>query len=125
MGGLSVALFFQAQAFGRDVETARTMVVNMVVVAEIFYMFNVRYLHMRSMTWRGAMGTPIILGAIAIVIIAQALFTYAPAMQILFDSRPLTLVEGAVILALGLGLFVLLEVEKAVMRRLGWFEELA
>src|SRR3546814_17100920 len=76
------------------------MVVNMLVVAEIFYLFNVRYLHMRSLTWRGAVGTPAVLGAIAVVAIAQLVYTYAPFMQTIFESRALTLGDGALIVAL-------------------------
>ncbi|MPT48400.1 MAG: cation-transporting P-type ATPase [Sphingobium sp.] len=124
MAALALGLFFYAQYMGRDVETARTMVVNGLIVAEIFYLFNVRYLHMRSLTLRGALGTPAVLAAIAVVIIAQLLFTYAPFMHAIFESRPLTLMEGAIIIACGAALFLLLEAEKLVMRRMGWFEEL-
>ncbi len=45
-------------------------------------------------------------------------------MQSLFDSRPLTLADGALIVAIGAGLMAVLELEKALMRRTGWFEEL-
>src|SRR3546814_14910260 len=48
LAALSLGVFFHTLGQGRDLETARTMVVNMLVVAEIFYLFNVRYLHMRS-----------------------------------------------------------------------------
>src|SRR3546814_20559965 len=99
--------------------TARTMVVNMLVVAEIFYLFNVRYLHMRSLTWRGAVGTPAVLGAIAVVAIAQLVYTYAPFMQTIFESRALTLGDGALLVALGAPLFLCLEAENLLMRRLG------
>ena len=125
LAGIGLGLFFHALERGRDLETARTLVVNALIVAEIFYLFNVRYLHMRSLTWRGALGTPAVLGAIAIVVIAQLLFTYAPFMQAIFDTRPLSIADGAIIGALGVLLFVLLEGEKLLMRRLGWFEELA
>ncbi|MGB3928774.1 MAG: HAD-IC family P-type ATPase [Sphingobium sp.] len=122
---LALGVFFHAVERGRDLETARTMVVNMLVVAETFYLFNVRYLHMRSLTWRGALGTPAVLGAVAIVIIAQFLFTYAPFMNAIFESRPLEVGDGALIIGLGLGLFLSLEAEKLLMRRFAWFEELA
>src|SRR3546814_12648670 len=69
LAALSLGVFFHTLGQGRDLETACTMVVNMLVVAEIFYLFNVRYLHMRSLTWRGAVGTPAVLGAIAVVAI--------------------------------------------------------
>lgn len=124
LAALSLGVFFHTLGQGRDLETARTMVVNMLVVAEIFYLFNVRYLHMRSLTWRGAVGTPAVLGAIVVVAIAQLVYTYAPFMQAIFESRALTLGDGALIIALGATLFLCLEAEKLLMRHLGWFEEL-
>jgi magnesium-transporting ATPase (P-type) len=124
LSAAALGVFFHALAEGRGTEVARTMVVNMLVVAEIFYLFNVRYLHMRSLTWRGALGTPAVLAAIAVVVLAQLLFTYSGFMNELFDSRPLTLADGALIVGIGIALMLFLEAEKLVMRRLGWFEEL-
>lgn len=122
--GAALGIFFQTLAEGRGIEVARTMVVNMLVVAEIFYLFNVRFLHTGSLTWRGVLGTPAVLAAIAIVVTAQLAFTYLPAMNALFDSRPLTLHDGGLIVVIGIALMLLLEGEKLLMRRVGWFKEL-
>lgn len=122
--GVVLIVFFETLASGRGIETARTMVVNMLVVAEIFYLFNVRFLYVGSLTWRGILGTPAVLAAIAIVVAAQLAFTYLPVMNALFESRPLTLRDGTILIAIGIGLMLLLEGEKVLMRRLGWFKEL-
>lgn len=114
----TLAVFFMALDDGRDVETARTMVVNMIVVLEIFYLFNVRYLGQTSFTLRGALGTRPVLIAIAVVVLAQLAFTYAPPMQALFDTRPLTIADGALIIAIGVALMAVLEVEKWIARRI-------
>ena len=100
------------------------MVVNMFIVGETFYLFNVRYLHMSSFTWRGVLGTPAVLIAIAVLYAAQAIYTYAPFMNAIFETRPLGLADVLLLGGVGLLLLLLLEVEKIVMRRLGWFEEL-
>src|SRR3546814_6006370 len=42
---VTLGIFFYTLDQGRGLEVARTMVVNMFIVAEIFYLFNVRYLH--------------------------------------------------------------------------------
>lgn len=120
----TLGIFFHTLGQGRGIEVARTMVVNMFIVGEIFYLFNVRYLHMTSFTWRGALGTPPVLIAIAILLAAQALFTYAPFMNAIFASRPLQFADGALLAGIGFLLMLLLEAEKHIMRRLGWFEEL-
>src|SRR5690606_10539939 len=46
----ALSIFFYALDRGLGVEVARTMVVNTIVVLEIFYLFNVRYLNMTSFT---------------------------------------------------------------------------
>jgi calcium-translocating P-type ATPase len=115
----SFGIFAWALWRGFDVDTARTMVVNTLVVMEIFYLFNVRYMHMRSISWRGALGTPIVLAAIVAVVVAQLAFTYAPFMHTLFASRPVPLLDGLLIVAIGVAVMLILEVEKTIMRRTG------
>ena len=120
----ALGIFFYTLDQGRGVEVARTMVVNMFVIAEIFYLFSVRYLHVTSFTWRGALGTPPVLLAIAVLAVLQLTFTYAPFMHAAFGSRPLTATDWLVLGVTGFGLMLLLELEKAAMRRWGWFSEL-
>jgi magnesium-transporting ATPase (P-type) len=117
-GAGALAIFFYALKRGLGVDMARTMVVNAVVVFGVFYLFNVRYLHMTSITLRGALGTPAVLIALAAVIVAQLTFTYAPFMHELFESRPVRIGDGIVIIAAGVLLMALLESEKIVLRRL-------
>jgi magnesium-transporting ATPase (P-type) len=120
-GGL--AIFFYALGRGSDLETARTMVVNVIVVFEIFYLFNVRYLHMTSFTWRGLLGTPAVLIAVALATAAQFAFTYAPFMQALFDTRPVAFLDGVAIVVAGVIFMLVLEAEKIALRRLRLFEQ--
>jgi len=109
---------------GHDVATARTMVVDMLCVLEIFYLFNVRYLHGTSFSLEGLRGTPAVLAAIAAVVIAQFAFTYLPWMQAIFDTRPVPLLEGVIIVLVGVCTMALLEIEKWMLRKVGWFDEL-
>ena len=128
-----VSLLFVAGTFGifawalwrgHDVDTARTMVVNTLVVMEIFYLFNVRYMHTASISWRGVMGTPILLAAIGAVTAAQFAFTYAPFMNALFSSRPVPFADGLLIVASGVAVMLILEAEKTFMRRTGLMDRL-
>ncbi|GLK72016.1 HAD-IC family P-type ATPase [Ancylobacter dichloromethanicus] len=115
------AIYGQAVWRGQEMEMARTMVVNTLVVMEIFYLFNVRFLHMTSITWRAALGTPAVLLALAAIVAAQLAFTYLPVMQAVFDTRPVALLDGVLIVAVGVALMIVLELEKALLRRLGLF----
>jgi len=128
-----VSLLFTAGAFGvyqyaiargMDVAMARTMVVNTICVLEIGYLFSVRYLHATSFTIAGLRGTPAVLAAVAAVVVAQLAFTYLPFMQRLFDTRAIGLLDGLVSIGIGAALLCLLEIEKALLRKLRWFEEL-
>jgi len=120
----ALAVFFHALDRGLGLEAARTMVVNAIVVFEIFYLFNVRYLHMTSFTPRGALGTPPVLIALAVVVAAQFAFTYAPFMQELFDTRPLAVLDGLLVVGAGVVLMLVLEAEKVLLRRLRLFSDL-
>ena len=104
---------------GASVELARTVAVNTLVCMEVFYLFSVRYLKARSFTWQGVRGTPRVLVAVAGVVLLQMLFTYAPPMQRLFHTEALASAWGASILACGAMVLVLLELEKALLRRWG------
>lgn len=119
-----ISVFTWALERGHDIATARTMVVNTLCVLEIFYLFSVRYLHGPSFSLQGLKGTPAVLGAIAAVVVAQLMFTYTPWMQRLFHTGAVPLLEGLAILGCGALLLLILELEKALLRRLGWFEEL-
>ncbi len=110
-------MFFWAGARGLPIEEARTIVVNTLVVLEVFYLFSVRYLYQTSFTWTGLLGTPAVLIGVCGVAVAQLLFTYAPFMQIIFATRAISLMDGAAIIGLGVALFLILEGEKLIRKR--------
>jgi magnesium-transporting ATPase (P-type) len=104
-------------AQGFSIEMARTHAVNTLVVMEVFYLFSVRSLRTRALTLTGIIGTRAVAVAVLVVVSLQLIFTYAPFMQFFFDSRPMGLREAAIILGVGIAVFALLEVEKAVRNR--------
>jgi len=104
--------FILATVQGASIEEARTIAVNTLVVLEIFYLFSVRYLKAPSITWRGIVGTPVVLIAVGVVTALQLLFTYAPFMKAFFDVRPLSPLQGLEIVAVGIAVLLILEAEK-------------
>jgi magnesium-transporting ATPase (P-type) len=114
-------MFFWAEARGLPVETARTMVVNTIVVLEIFYLFSVRFVHGTSLTWRGVLGTRPVLIGVGLVTLAQFAFTYAPFMQLVFDTRAVALLDGVAVVMVGIALLAIIETEKQASRIIsGW-----
>ncbi|AGA85780.1 cation-transporting P-type ATPase [Stutzerimonas stutzeri] len=104
---------------GATVEAARTVAVNTLVCMEVFYLFSVRYLKAPSFTVQGVKGTPRVLVAVFGVFALQLLFTYAPFMQSLFASEALSLTTGVLVVLAGVAVLLILEIEKALLRRVG------
>ena len=113
-------MFAWALVRGLSVEEARTIVVNTIVVMEIFYLFSVRNLRLTSLSWEGVLGTPAVLIGVALVAALQFAFTYLPFMQTLFESRPVALLDGLAVVGVGIALLAILEVEKLIRRRIGF-----
>ncbi len=111
-------VFFWSQSEGHSLENARTMVVNTLVVMEIFYLFSVRYVHGTSLTWRGVLGTRAVLIGVATVTLCQFAFTYLPPLQAVFGTTGLSIGEGLIVVGIGFVLLAVVEIEKAVRQRL-------
>jgi magnesium-transporting ATPase (P-type) len=73
--------------------------------------------HGPSLTWTGVLGTPAVLIGVGVVVLAQFVFTYLPWMHAVFATRPVALVDGLVIVAIGIALFLVVEAEKFVLER--------
>ncbi|MEM1102835.1 MAG: cation-transporting P-type ATPase [Pseudomonadota bacterium] len=104
---------------GDAIPYARTMAINTLVVFEIAYLFFVRNIYGASLTWSAAKGTRIIWICVVVVTTLQFAITYAPPLQTVFGTAPVTLTDGVLVLGLGAALFVLLEIEKQLRLSLG------
>jgi cation-transporting ATPase F len=109
-------LFEWELALGAGLEQARTVAVNVVIVAELFYLFNCRSLRMSPFRL-GFFGNVWALGGAALMLAAQALFTYAPAMNRFFQSAPVGLSSWARVAGVGLAVFLAVEAVKVLERR--------
>lgn len=102
---------------GHKPALAQTLAVNTLVAMEVFYLFSVRYLKAPSFSWIGVRGTPRVLAAVGTACALQLAFTYAPFMHTWFGSAPLPLPWLAVSAGIGLAVLLVLELEKALLRR--------
>jgi len=103
-------------ADGGTLDYARTMAVNGLVMGQIFYLLNTRYFSAPAWTAEGITGNRVVLIAIGVCIALQLLFTYAPVMNLLFETAPLDALAWAKCIAVGIVVFVLVEAEKALAR---------
>jgi magnesium-transporting ATPase (P-type) len=110
-------LFVQARAWGYDIETARTMAVNALVMFEAFYLLNVRHILAPTLNVDGLFGSRIALAAVAAVIVFQLVLTYLPLMHTLFGTAPLAAGDWVVVVIVGATVLPLVEIEKYFLRR--------
>jgi len=118
--------FDAAAAFGREaplvVEVgsglgeARTAAVNTLVATQLFYLLNARFLKRSSFGLHSLRGNPALLIATLALACFQLAFTYLPSLQGLFGSAPLDGAHWLSALISGVVVFVLVEIEKAVLR---------
>lgn len=100
-----------------SIEYARTVAVNTLVMFEIFYLLNTRFLKTPVLTKGGLTGDRLIYVAIVAVLSAQIVFTYVPFMQRLFDTRSISFLEWLLIIMVAFSVFVLVEIEKYILQK--------
>jgi magnesium-transporting ATPase (P-type) len=104
---------------GSSFEVVRTAVVNMLVVSQVFYLFNVRHFTASALRVETLFGNPAAVAAVAVTLTLQLLFIYAPPMQQLFGTGALDLSSWGLIVFLASAIFLAVEAEKALLRRRG------
>ncbi len=113
-----VGMYTYAVERGYSVELARTAAMNTLVVMEIFQLFFIRNMYQTSLTWKAVRGTLAVWLAILVVIAAQFAITYAAPLQAVFATEAVPLADGMLIVAIGVALFAILEIEKQIRLRL-------
>lgn len=97
---------------GYSLELARTMALNTLVVMEIFHLFFIRNIYSSSLNWRALKGTKVVWGVVILVTLAQFAVTYLPPLQRWFATEAVPFTDGLLIVAVGMALFAIIELEK-------------
>ncbi len=116
--GGSVTLFLWESARGMSIEVSRTVAINALVVGEMAYLFNCRYLLVPVRRWQDFTGNSYVLLSIVILAVIQAIFTYLPFMQHMFGVAAIDASAWGRIIGFGVLLFIVVEVEKALIRKI-------
>ena len=111
-------LFLWEMDRGVSIEYARTVAVNTLVMFEIFYLFNSRYITASVFSWQGFTGNRYVLIAIVILVIFQLGFTYLAPMQHLFGTIGIGFETWLKIILISSSVLFLVELEKYFVRRL-------
>jgi magnesium-transporting ATPase (P-type) len=110
-------LFLWTREQGGSIELARTVAVNTLVMFEIFYLFNSRYIKENVLSLDGLLGNRYALIAVGVLIVFQLCFTYLGPMQVLFGTTAIDATMWVRIVLVASSVLFLVELEKAVMRR--------
>lgn len=109
-------LFAWERMHGADLALARTVAVNTLVIIEIFYLLNARFLKAPIFSRAGLLGNPYVPLVILLLLLAQVGFIYGEPLHAIFGTESIGL--GSWLRSLGVGVCVMLlvEVEKGVIR---------
>ncbi len=110
LGGYGLFTWEQ-RAHGASVEEARTIVTNLIIVVEAFYLLNCRSLT-HPFVRLGWFSNLWIWGGIAVMLGVQLLFNYVPLMNRLFHTAPARPESWLHVTAVGFVVFLLIEGEK-------------
>ncbi len=117
MGG-TMGMFLWEMKQAASIEHARTVAVNTLVMFEIFYLFNSRYITDSIFNRTGFTGNRYVLISIAMLVIFQLGFTYLAPMQTLFGTTAIDFNIWLRILVVASSVLFLVEIEKYVIRRI-------
>ncbi|MFC8681647.1 cation-translocating P-type ATPase [Microbacterium ureisolvens] len=116
IGGATMGVFYGVVATGVDIEVARTEAVLMLAFGQLAYLLNCRFLTRSSLTLDVLRGNRAVWWSALALVVLQLVYTYAPFMNVLFDSRPLGPGDWIVPIGASIGIFLAVELLKAVLR---------
>jgi magnesium-transporting ATPase (P-type) len=112
----TLVAFFWMKQHGASDALARTVAVNAITIGQVFYLLNSRYLLDSSLSLKAHLGNGYLPLGIGAVVVLQLLFTYAPPLQYVFDNEATPLSIWPLLLAGGAVFFVIVEIEKLIIR---------
>jgi len=111
LAGAFWLFFYEMNMAGETTAAARTAVINVIVVVEIAYLFNCRSLH-HSFFSTGFFSNRWAMGGSLAMLATQLLLTYAPVMNTLFHTAPISAESWLRIVAVAAVAFTVVEIEK-------------
>ena len=118
IGGATTAVFLFEEHQGYSIEMAQTMAVNTLVLGQLFYLFNSRFLKESSLRLDLLFTNRVVWIAIGMLAVLQVLFVYVPFLNLWFHSAPIPASDWLLPIGIGFAIFLAVEAEKALLRRL-------
>ena len=113
---LTLGAFFWMKSNDASDGLARAVAVNALVIGQVFYLLNSRYKVASSLSLKAHFGNKYLPLGIGAVVVLQLLFTYAPPLQVLFDTEAIPLRIWPKLILGGFIFFLVVELEKVIIR---------
>ncbi|QFU98306.1 Magnesium-importing ATPase [Luteimicrobium xylanilyticum] len=117
IGGATLVVFFTERAGNMSVAQAQTTAVTTLVLGQLAYLFNCRFLGRSSLTLDVLRGNRVLWISAGALVVLQLLFVYVPFMHTVFDSASVGWRGWWVPLLLAVAVFGFVEAVKALSRR--------
>jgi len=117
IGGATIAVFLFEERQGYSIELAQTMAVNTLVLGQVFYLFNSRFLRESSLRLDLLFTNRVVWISIAVLVVLQLMFVYVPFLNLWFHSAPIPVGSWLLPIVIGLVIFLAVEAEKAVLQK--------
>lgn len=118
IGFFTLSIFdYMLENIGLSEEEARTIAVNTLVCAQLFYLFNCRKINGLSVG-KGFFENKYVFYAAGLLTLLQVLFVYLPFMNELFDTAPIKLKYWIYPFIIGMAIFIIVEFEKWILKKI-------
>ncbi|WP_165045662.1 cation-transporting P-type ATPase [Dysgonomonas sp. ZJ709] len=117
IGGGTLILNMILLSRGYDPDIVKTITLQVIVFSQLFHLFNCRSIRGCAFN-KNFFNNKAIYVVSTILIILQLSITYLPFMNRLFATQPLPAFDWLYPILFGLGIFFIIEIEKAIMRRM-------
>ncbi|HML26318.1 MAG TPA: cation transporting ATPase C-terminal domain-containing protein [Methanomethylovorans sp.] len=107
--------FFLKMGRDGDLTAARTVALNTIVFFQIFYLFNSKSMY--EYVYKDLLSNKYMLLGIGIVVLLQLLITYNGALNSVFSTAPLRVVDWLMIIVVSSTVFFLIELEKYLYKK--------
>jgi Ca2+-transporting ATPase len=113
-----ILVYLGARAAGAELDRARTLAMTTMVFFQFFQAWNSRS-ETRSVFSIPAFSNPLLFGSMVLATLAQIAAVYAPPLQWVFRTTPLSLPDWMLVLAVSASVIFVVEIDKALRRRYG------
>ena len=118
IGGATITVFRFEEHRGYPIAMAQTMAVNTLALAQVFYLFNSRFMRATSLRLDLLFTNKVVWIAIGVLVALQLLFVYVPLLNLWFNSAPISPRDWFLPVGIGFAIFLAVEAEKWLLQKM-------